>query len=119
MEKELRSIEAELRNCPDEWQWHVACVIAEIPRGYIATYGTLAEIANRRYGHRINARNVAYLRRELYKRLTHDTQIPLHRVAKIGDVESHADSDTTKSYNDKLRGLEGSLYNPMWWEPVA
>jgi len=117
MEKELSNFEEELRNSPGEWQWHAARVISEIPPGYLATYGKIADIVNRRYGHHINATNVAWLRRKIYELLTHDTQVPLHRVAKKGDVDSLGDSETTKSYNDRLRVQDGSLKNTLWWEP--
>ena len=118
MDEELRNIEQDLRNSPAEWQWHVAQIISEVPTGHLATYGKIAEVVNRRHGHRINARNVAWLRRKLYGLLSHDTQVPLHRVTKIGDVASLADSNITKSYNDRLRGQENSLHNPTWWDPL-
>jgi len=115
MEEELNGIETELRNSPAEWQWHVAQMITIIPSGQIATYGTIAEAVNRRHGHRINARNVAWLRAKLYELLSHETAVPLHRVAKAGDVESLADSAETKEINDDLCGREGSLQNTVWW----
>ena len=117
IEEELNRVEKQLRNSKNEWQWHVTQIIAEIPPGHLATYGFIAKIANQRFGHAIISRNVAWLRVHLYGLLTHDTQIPLHRVAKVGDVESLADSDETKKYNDRLRGQEGSLKNPVWLYP--
>ena len=119
MEKELQSIEKQLRNSKDEWQWHVTRIIMEIPSGHLATYGCVTEIANQCFGHTLIPRNVAWLRKHLYGLLSHDTQVPLHRVAKAGDVESLADSDKTKIYNDRLRRQEGSLENPVWWYPYA
>lgn len=119
MKKELQRFEKQLRNSKNEWQWHVTQIIAEIPPGHLATYGFIAKIANQRFGHAIISRNVAWLRVHLYGLLTHDTQVPLHRVAKVGDVKSLADSDETKKYNDRLRGQEGSLENPIWWHPFA
>ena len=113
MEEELQQIEDQLRE--REWQWHVAQIIAEIPSGHLATYRCIAKIANHRYGLKIGPRNVAWLRRHLYELLSHDTQVPLHRVAKVGDVNSDADSAITKRYNDRLRRLEGSLTHPVWW----
>lgn len=118
-EEELQSIEKQLRNSKDEWQWHVTRIITEIPSGHLATYGCIAEIANQRFGHTLIPRNVAWLRRHLYGLLTHDTHVPLHRVAKVGDVESLADSGATKECNDRLRGQEGSLENPVWWHPCT
>ncbi len=119
MEEELQRIEKQLRNSKDEWQWHVTRIITEIPSDHLATYGCIAKIANQCFGHTLISRNVAWLRKHLYKLLTHDTQVPLHRVAKAGDVESRADSEETKEYNDRLRGQEGSLTNLVWWDPYA
>ena len=112
MEEELNRIENQLR--VEEWRWQVTQIIAQIPSGYLVTYGRVAEIANQTYGLNIGARNVAWLRKHLYGLLTHNTQVPLHRIAKIGDVHSFADSKETKSLNDKLREQEGSLTNPLW-----
>ena len=112
MEEELEQIEDQLR--VEEWRWQVTQIIAKIPSGYLVTYGRVAEMANQIYDLNINARNVAWLRNHLYELLTHHTQVPLHRIAKIGDVDSSADSDETKNFNDRLRGLEGSLANPLW-----
>ena len=120
MEEALRSIEkhaGQLRHSPGEWHWHVAQIIAEIPSGYLATYGRIAEITNRRFGHNIGARNVAWLRRHLYGLWPPITQLPLHRVAKAGDVQSLEDSKKTKKRNDRLRRREGSLARPVWWHP--
>ena len=119
MEEELQSIESQLRNSKDEWRWHVTRIIAEIPPGHLATYGCITKIANQCFGHTLIPRNVAWLRGHLYGLLTHNTHVPLHRVAKAGDVESLEDSDETKEHNDRLRGQEGSLKNPVWWNPCA
>ena len=115
MDEELQHIEKLLRE--KEWRWHVTQVIAEIPSGYLATYGCIAEFANHQYDLNIIPRNVAWLRKYLYGLLTHETQVPLHRLSKVGDVKSLADSEKTKSYNDNWRGEEGSLENTRWWDP--
>ena len=118
MEEELRNIEQVLRRSSGEWQWHVVRIITEIPSGRLASYKCIAKIANQRLGRNLQGRNIARLRRQLYGYLGHDTKIPLHRVAKIGDVESLADSKETKYYNDRLRQQEGTLTNPNpWWCP--
>ena len=121
MEEELFDFEEELRDSRGEWQWHAARIITEIPPGRLATYGCIAQIANQQLGRNLTPRNIAWLRRRLYEQLPlgHDTQVPLHRVAKVGDVESLADSKITKRYNDRLRGQEGSLNDPdPWWRPL-
>ena len=114
MEEELQLIEELLRE--KEWRWHVTQIIAKIPSGHLATYGCIAEFANHQYDLNIIPRNVAWLRKHLYGLLTHETQVPLHRLTKVGDVNSLADSVKTKSYNDIQRGEEGSLENPRWWD---
>lgn len=117
MLEELEKIREQLEQNP--WRWDVAKVIAEIPSGHLATYKCIAQIANRRHGHNLIPRNIAWLRRHLYELLTHDTQVPLHRVMGIGDVNSCHDSAKTKCYNDRLRGQEGSLTKPKLWCTVV
>ena len=117
MHSELRNIEEKLKKSENQWHWHVAQAISEVPRGYLATYGAIAEVVNQDYHLNIGARNVAWLRKKLYSLLSHNTKVPLHRIAKEGDVESLGDSETTKMYNDRLREEEGSLANPKWWHP--
>lgn len=117
MDEDLRNIEANLRDSKNEWQWHVAKAISVVPSGYLATYGAIAGAVNRQHGLSITARNVAWLRKHFYWLLSHDTRVPLHRIAKVGDINSIYDSETTKTYNDRLRGEEGSLENPRWWQP--
>ena len=117
IKEDLQSIEAQLRDSKGEWQWHVTLIIMQIPSGHLATYGCIGNVANQLFGHNLIPRNVAWLRNRLYGLLTHDTLVPLHRLAKAGDVQSCADSEITKPYNDRLRGQEGSLTNPVWWDP--
>ena len=113
--EELLPHEQELRSSPDEWQWHVAVFIAtRIPSGYLASYGSIARAVRSEHDLAIIARNVAWMRGRLYELLSHETTVPLHRVACKGDVGSLSDSPKTKSYNDRLRGEEGSLRNPLW-----
>lgn len=95
------------------WEWQVLQHMddATIPPGSLITYGRLSEIAT---GSPRTARAVAQLRRKLYGLLGHDTELPLHRIAKQGDVHSLADSVTTKAENDRRRAAEGSLAHPKW-----
>jgi len=92
----------------------VAKEISLIPSGYLATYGLIANIVNQKYNLNINARNAAHYRKKLYWLLSHDAEIPLHRVASQGDVRSEKDSEETRTKNNKLREEEGSLNNPLW-----
>ena len=113
----LRDLEQILRNSTNEWRWHVATVINRIPTGRIATYGTIARVANEEFGLHIIARNVAWLRSYLYVETNRDTTLPLHRIAKVGDTEMLYDSERTRSDGMILRQREGSARNPMWWNP--
>jgi alkylated DNA nucleotide flippase Atl1 len=115
MNNELGLIESELRSSKNQWRWKVTSLITEIPSGYLITYGELANCAKKEHGLNIQARNVAWLRKRLYGILGHDTEVPLHRIAKKGDVGSWADSEKTRSYNNRLRADEGSLQNPKWY----
>ncbi len=117
MKKELAKIESFLKEPENEWRWHATQVIAEVPSGYLATYGAIADAVNKRHGLGIIGRNVGWLRKKLYEKFTHYTEVPLHRIAKDGDVGSLHDSSETKLRNDHLRSKEGSLENPKWWCP--
>ena len=83
----------------------------------LATYGCLASIYHRRHGHQIGALTVANARKWLYGLLTHDTRVPLHRIASEGDLHSKNDSPETQCYNRVLRGREGTYdgHDPWWW----
>ncbi len=111
VEPELRTW---LMSSPTEWRWKTYQRMSRIPRGKLATYGRIAELVNHDHNLHIHARNVAWLRRELYGWLSHNTDFPLHRISKADDVESLHDSRKTKQYNDRLRKAEGSLQHPRW-----
>lgn len=113
----LRNLEQILRNSTNEWRWHVTTVIKRIPTRRIATYGTIARVANEEFGLHIIARNVAWLRLYLYNVTNRDTSLPLHRIAKVGDTEMRYDSERTRSDGMILRRREGSVRNPTWWNP--
>lgn len=113
----LSDLEPTLRDSPNEWRWYVAMVIDEIPRGHLASYGTIACGANERYGLNTVAQNVGWLRRHLYTIPDRDTTLPLHRIATAGDERSENDSERTRRENENLREEEGSLINPVWWNP--
>ena len=115
------ALEQKLKQSKNEWQWRVLRMMNSrvIPSGQLITYGRLAELTNQEQGTSINARNVAALRRKLnqYRRDgTYEVpaSIPLHRIAKKGDVGSKYDSATTRQENNRLRGEEGSLHDPRW-----
>lgn len=99
-----------------DWEQKVKQLINDdiIPSGYLISYGRLAELVNQKHGLNIGPRNVAYLRRKLYGILGHQTNVPLHRIAKKGDVKSLFDSERTRKENNLRRGKEGSLTNPKW-----
>jgi alkylated DNA nucleotide flippase Atl1 len=92
-------------------------VIDDIPQGNLASYGTIARVANERYGLNTIPRNVGWLRRHLYTITDRDTTLPLHRIATADDERSENDTERTRRENENLRGEEGSLINPVWWNP--
>jgi len=112
----LRQLEPILRQSPNEWRWHAAKVIQEIPRGHLASYGAIAKITNRRAGLRIGPRNVGWLRAHLYDITDRNTSLPLHRIAKIGDRGFSTDSTTTRRTSRAIREREGLYNDPPWWE---
>ena len=112
--RELIEMEKELRRSPNSWRWLAAVEMDSIPSGRLATYGYITSTVANRYGVQVSPRNVAWLRKYLYGILTHDTEVPLHRIAKVGDVGSLADSEETRGYNKLKRKQEGSLGSPKW-----
>ena len=105
-----------------DWEWDVAQVIREIPCRRIITYGCLARItAERDPEHSYSpdaSRAVGKLRRKLYRLLPlrHGTQVPLHRIAKQGDLCSRRDSEETREENNRRRDEEGTPRdNSAWW----
>jgi hypothetical protein len=113
----LQPLEAKLRASPGAWQWHAATRIAEIPYGQLINYKRFADWVNATCALRINASNVAWLRRYLYAALGRNTSLPLHRLAKAGDVHSRHDSADLKAHHDTRRAAEGILTAPVWWQP--
>ena len=114
---ELMLLEPGLRASPQAWQWHVASLISRVPAGRLVTYGHLAEWANASHGLRISASNVAWLRAHLQNLLGDPAALPLHRLAKTGDPYSRRETPARKRLNDLLREAEGSLADPVWWQP--
>jgi alkylated DNA nucleotide flippase Atl1 len=112
---DLKDLVNELRKEGQEWRWHATEVMARVPPGFLASYGEIARITNERYGHQINARNVAWLRRHLYEISKRTATIPLHRIARKGDLHCEYDSKRTREESLVLRGKEGTLKNPRWW----
>jgi alkylated DNA nucleotide flippase Atl1 len=96
------------------WRRAAFAQINAIPHGMLASYGRIAELTNAAVGTTITGRQVAWLRRQLYGFLTHDTEVPMHRVAKQGDALSLHDSDDTRGINTELRTEEGSIGGNSW-----
>ena len=111
--RELEAISEQLT----ETQWKLVQIILEIPSSRLATYGCLALIYYRRHDHQISAQMVARTRKKLHGLLTHDTRVPLHRIASEGDLYSKKDSPETQCYNTVLRNREGTYHghDPWWW----
>ena len=114
--RELESVYDKLT----EIQRNIAQIILEIPSGKIASYRCIALIYKRRHGRELVPLVVAQTRIRLYELLTHNTKVPLHRMATQNDLHSANDSGETKWYNKVLRGREGTYDydNPdnAWWE---
>ncbi|MCF8308087.1 MAG: MGMT family protein [Bacteroidales bacterium] len=115
--KDLQAISENLKSSKNQWEWIIVQIICEMPYGKSASYGTIAEFANKNKNLPIIPRNLAILRNKLYSKLGYDTEVPLHRVANIGDFNSNYDSEETKFVNDINREQEGSLNNNSWWSP--
>lgn len=98
---------------PDSWRRAAFRIISDIPPGHLANYGRVAALLNEQ-GYSAHARNVAHLRRRLYEVFGHETDVPLHRVAKKGDVHSIHDSEKTRRINGVKRQAEGTLAHPRW-----
>lgn len=114
-EENMKTVKLQKLLCDEKpWRRHAYNEIKAIPSGYLASYGRIASLVGQKTGHNPGARSVAWLRRELYKILTHQTKVPLHRVAKAGDIHSLADSDDTKDFNDTIREQEGFFTDPKW-----
>lgn len=97
-----------------EWRRHAFNAIDAIPYGHVATYGFIAKQVESQTGTNPGPRNIGELRRTLYGILTHDTALPLHRVAKQGDAQSNYDSEETKKINTQRRDDEGFFDNQRW-----
>ena len=95
----------------------MAALITRVPPGRLITYGRLAQWANASCGLHIGASNVAWLRTHLQNLLADSTAVPLHRLAKTGDPYSRKETPPRKQINDQLRAAEGSLADPVWWQP--
>jgi len=106
--------ENELRKSKNEWEFKVYQLIKRIPKGCVITYGGLAKWVNRNHRLKIIARNIGNLRNKLHDFLGHDSDLPLHRIAKKGDARSEYDSPKTRKYNQGLRTAEGSWPEPTW-----
>lgn len=112
-----------LERWPDDWRLHAFRVIDDIPSGCLASYGAIAAMVNARTGHSIIARNVAWLRSELYGWVRGGDEdirklnLPLHRVAKAGDAKACGDSPETRAdcRDRRERENEGFATNPRWW----
>ena len=110
----MNDLDAFLDETGSPWRRRAFEVICETPSGWLISYGRIAGILFERFGINVSPRNIGWLRNRLYSILTHETDVPLHRVATQWDVDSENDSDETKELNDELRGQEGSLTNPKW-----
>lgn len=96
-ERELQAIKHKLT----EWQWKVALAIFKIPPGRLITYRSLSILATSTDA----SRAAANLRQKLIRLLGVRTQVPLHRIAKKGDLGAKADWP-----DQKLPRLSGRIH---------
>lgn len=109
--KELPDIRRDL----SDWEWAVTEAILVIPPGRLITYKGLSILAT---GGGDASRAVGTLRRKLYRLLGHKTHVPLHRIAKQGDLTSKYDSPATRRENARRRKEEGTPQDDSaWWCP--
>ncbi len=99
-----------------EWRCFATEVINDIPSGYLASYGVIAELINDRHDLHAQPRHIGWLRRHLYIITDRNTSLPLHRIATKGDVTCKNDSAETTPGALMLRNQEGTLDNPKWWK---
>jgi len=109
-EEELDAIRWEL----SEWEWAVAVAILKVPPGRLITYKCLSILATGRDA----SRAVGNLRNKLYRLLGYKTKVPIHRIAKKGDLTSEWDEPETRPVNARLRKREGTPRDDSaWWCP--
>lgn len=110
-------VRSKLTGFLSEWQLKVFQLIQKIPPGVLISYGELARWANRRFGLKVNARNTAWLRNEIYQIVGNETEIPIHRNANEGDAETTKDSKNVQMVNKRKRLAAGSYPTPRWFRP--
>lgn len=119
MAMDLESVLSQLRLEGRDWAVSATQIIALIPSGTLASYGSIADKTNDRFGSEIQARNIGWLRRHLYELTNRDSTLPLHRIACQGDVFCERDSERTREESIPLRRKEGALNNTKWWDGTA
>ena len=107
-------MESRLTGSPNDWQLKVFSLILKIPPGHLVSYGNLAKWANQEFGLSLRPRNTAWLRGKLYSIVGHETDIPIHRIANEGDVNSTLDHPYTQQVNAQKRAAEGFFNKPRW-----
>ena len=110
-ERELQAIRHKLT----EWEWKVALAIFKIPPGRLITYRSLSILATGTDA----SRAAANLRQKLIRLLGVRTQVPLHRIAKKGDLGAKADwPEQKRGVILKRRKREGTPQDDgAWWYP--
>lgn len=114
----LKELKSELENSKNMWKWYATLAICKIPKGKIASYQTVSEYCNSKYYTSITPILLANLRRELYRKTSRATDIPLHRLASKNDICMRKDSAQTRRDGMKRR-TEENTYNMIWWSPIS
>ena len=110
-ERELQSIRHKLT----EREWNVAHAVLKIPPGRLITYKDLSFFATGKDA----SRATANLRQKLIRLLTIKSQVPLHRIAKQGDLGAKADwPEQKRQVVLRRRKKEGTPQDDnAWWYP--
>lgn len=114
--EQVAFVEARLGNALNGKGKAAISVIRRIPAGSLITYGNLARWMNSEYGTSLGPRNLATFRKQMYGLLGHDTEIPIHRIVKEGDIHSKKDHEVTQEINRVKRTEEGFFKRPVWIE---
>lgn len=112
--EQVALVESELADSPNDWQLKVFRLILNVPSGHLISYGNLAKWANQEFGLSLRPRNTAWLRAKIYGIVGHETDIPIHRIANEGDVNSTRDHPYTQEVNAQRRSAEGFFAKPRW-----
>ncbi len=110
-------VRTKLAGSENDWHLKVFELILKIKPGELISYDDLARWSNKEHGLTQGPRNMAQLRMRVYQLFGTNGQgidLPVHRVANEGDLNSTFDHPETQEINRLKRSIEGSFQNPVW-----